>query len=113
MFGYPSPKPAELSLDVKDDVVKSDIIDTEPFKVTYKNTIKSEPDISNLQMAQNLSSNLLDHITISDVQAYWALVFTAKPKSTKDSHKSDKSNQGKRLPEFLIWVLNYKYTLIK
>jgi hypothetical protein len=44
IIGMPIIGPAQLSLDLKDNVVESGILDCEPFPVTYRPTSQSKPD---------------------------------------------------------------------
>jgi hypothetical protein len=51
IMGMSMIKPAKLSLDLNDNVIDPGVLDTEPFPVTYKQTIKSIPDFQNLETA--------------------------------------------------------------
>jgi hypothetical protein len=62
-------RPAKLSLDLVDDVVESGVLDTEPFPVAYRPTIRSIPDFSKTNSDSNkllLTHSSLDHITAED-----------------------------------------------
>jgi hypothetical protein len=49
-------RPAKFSLDLSDDVMEPGVLDTEPFPVIYKPTIRSMPDFSNVDEAAIKSS---------------------------------------------------------
>ena len=48
IIGMSMIRPAKLSLDLSDDVMEAGVLDTTPFPITFKQTIRSMPDFSNL-----------------------------------------------------------------
>lgn len=48
IMGMPMIGPAQLSLDLKDNVVESGVLDCEPFPVTYRPTSQSKPDFKHV-----------------------------------------------------------------
>jgi hypothetical protein len=48
IIGMSMIRPAKFSLDLTDNVMESGVLDTTPFPINYKPTIKSMPDFSNL-----------------------------------------------------------------
>jgi hypothetical protein len=72
IIGMPMIRPAKLSLDLVDDVVKSCVLDTEPFPVAHRPTIRSISDFSETNSDSNkllLTHSSLDHITAEDATA--------------------------------------------
>jgi hypothetical protein len=51
IIGLSMIRPAKFSLDLSDDVMEPGVLDTEPFPVIYKPTIRSMPDFSNVDEA--------------------------------------------------------------
>ena len=51
IIGMSMIRPAKLSLDLTDDVMEAGVLDTVPFPITFKPTIRSMPDFSNLDEA--------------------------------------------------------------
>jgi hypothetical protein len=52
IIGLSMIRPAKFSLDLTDDVMEPGVLDTVPFPLTFKPTIKSLPDFSNVDEAQ-------------------------------------------------------------
>jgi hypothetical protein len=72
IIGMPMIRPAELSLDLVNDVVESGVLDTEPFPVAYRPNIRSIPDFSKTNSDSNkllFTHSSLDHITEEDATA--------------------------------------------
>jgi hypothetical protein len=61
-------RPAELSLDLMDDVMEPGVLDTIPFPINYKPTIRLMPDFSNLNEVELKSRcSLPATVTANDV----------------------------------------------
>jgi hypothetical protein len=72
IIGISMIRPAKLSFDITDNVVESGLLDTEPFPVIYRPTIKSAPDFSkvNSDDPKLFSSNTeYEHVTPDDVES--------------------------------------------
>jgi hypothetical protein len=84
----PMIKPAKLSLDLTDNVVEAGVLDTEPFPVIYRPTIKSAPDFSKVDSedAKLLATNSpLDHITADEARACTVALIEATPNATVEN----------------------------
>jgi hypothetical protein len=86
IIGMPMIKPAKLSLNLSDNVVKAGVLDTEPFPVIYRPTIRSAPDFSQVHYdgAKLLvTDSPLDHITADEAsRACTIALIEAKPDTT-------------------------------
>jgi hypothetical protein len=63
--------PAKFSLDLKDDVINSGILDAEPFPVTYKQTNRSLPNFASITnlVEQTLVTLSQPHVSIETIKA--------------------------------------------
>jgi hypothetical protein len=52
IIGMSMIRPAKLSLDLSDDVMEAGALDTTPFPIIYKPTIRTMPDFSNVDEAE-------------------------------------------------------------
>jgi hypothetical protein len=96
IMGMAMIKPALFSLNLKDHVVDPGVLDTNPFEVVYKPTIRSTQDFRNLNTSEpkKLSTNSGNHITLANVVlACKTAVFGSNPvssdKITKDTSKPE------------------------
>jgi len=69
IMGMPMLGPAQLSLDLRDNVVESGVLDCEPFPVTYRPTSQSKPDFKHVN-SDNKKLLLSEIATIDDIDFF-------------------------------------------
>jgi hypothetical protein len=82
IIGMPMIKPFKLSLDLSDNVVEAGILDTEPFPVIYRPTIRSAPNFSKVNSDDAkllVTDSSLDHITADEARACKVALIKARP----------------------------------
>jgi hypothetical protein len=72
IIGMPFIQPAQLSLDLVDNVVNSGVLDTEPFPISFRPTSTSAPDFSRISdddVKLLVSNSHWDHVLSENVRA--------------------------------------------
>jgi hypothetical protein len=97
IMGMSMIKPAKLSLDLNDGVIDPGVLDTEPFPVTYKQTIKSIPDFHNFEASGKslVTETIPPRISIEDIRKCRQVVFTTKTVKVTSPDKSQEANSKK------------------
>ncbi len=76
-------KADKLSLDIEDDLVDSGILDTTPFNVIYKPTVRAMPNMLNLNdKNKTLLINNNNHVSIKTINACSSQEFPSTGKKT-------------------------------
>jgi hypothetical protein len=98
-------KPEKLSMDLNDHVIDPGVLDTEPFPIAYKSTIRSSPDFQNLEVAGTktlATSATSPHVSREDIEACKLVIFTSKMvESTSQDNiqaNSSKNTEESKLP---------------
>jgi hypothetical protein len=98
-------KPEKLSMDLNDHVIDPGVLDTEPFPITYKSTIRSSPDFQNLESARAkalTTTTTSPHVSREDIEACKLVIFTSKAaeSASQDNvqNKSSKNLEESKLP---------------
>jgi hypothetical protein len=93
-------KPAKLSMDLNDHVIDPGILNTEPFLITYKSTIRSSPDFQNLESARAKALTMTTtspQVSREDVEAC-KLVAAESADQDNVQNKSSKDIEESKLP---------------
>ncbi len=76
-------KAGKLSLDVEDDLIDSGVLETNPFKVIYKPTVRAMPNTLNSNDEnKTLLTDSDNHVSIKTINACSSQAFTSTSEST-------------------------------
>jgi hypothetical protein len=77
LIGMSMIRPTKFSLDLKDNLTDSGILDTEPFPVTFKQTTRSLPNLASIgnSSKHSLATFLQAHVTMETIKACIAEAF--------------------------------------